>query len=178
MVLITRKRSAVVWVVAVVSGSGIGIAYSSLHIASQSITASARVETDGIDKITTGIVTDPTSIVANTAFSHLLGATFGVSISFSIFQNQFLANLTKSSFSPLAHLYATDAIALVTRVPTGEDGTNVARMVDAYVGSLRTVWIVLAVFAGVALVASLGMKEREITQEVTVLIKLDEAYIV
>jgi hypothetical protein len=51
-------------------------------------------------------------------------------------------------------------------------------MVDAYVGSLRTVWIVLAVFAGVALVASLGMKEREITQEVTVLIKLDEAYIV
>jgi hypothetical protein len=154
------------------------MAYSSLHIVSQHVSGS-KPESDGIDIITPAKEIDPTSTVTNTTFAHFLGATLGISISFSIFQNQFLLNLTThSSFSSLAHLYAMDSIALVTRLPFGEDESSTAQMADVYIKSFRTVWIVLAVFAGTALVMSAFLKEEKVAQEATIPINLDQAYIV
>lgn len=179
LVLVTRKSSAVLWGCAVVSGSGVGILYPSLHISSQ-LAKSTNPKSDGIDVITATEEVDHTSAVTRFTFFQFLGQTLGVTIGFTVFQNRFLANLTANeTFKNYAVQYVKGSVALVTRVPLGENGSPAAEMVDVYVHSLRAVWIVMAALAGTTLLVSLFMKEKEMARsKVPELIVLDEAYIV
>ncbi|KAF2711951.1 MFS general substrate transporter [Pleomassaria siparia CBS 279.74] len=164
MVLFTRKSGSVVWALAFFSGSGVGVLYPSLHMSSH---------------LTTPEAVDPTTTVTNFTFAQFLGQTFGVAFGFAIFQNEFLTNLTKEeSFEYYITSYVQHSTALVTKIPRGEDGSNAAAMADIFVNSLRPVWIVMAAFAGLALVASAFMKEKEVAQSVVPDLNVDQAYVV
>lgn len=92
------------------------------------------------------------------SFFRSLGQTFGVAIGGVTFQNIFKRKLLSSANPWLvqnAADFARDASALVLVVKKMEDGDTKSELVLAYVESLRVLWIVMCVFAGVAFVLSL-----------------------
>lgn len=168
--LFSRTSPNAQWVsIAILLGSGVGILYPSLHTVHELIVAQ---EQDGKAR----------RAVTNFMFFQLLGKTFGVAITTSIFQNELLKNLLKNpTFEKFAMQYTKDAVALVIRVRAtpGGEGSPKAQIADAYVGSLRVIWIVMAVMAGIAMIVSCFMKPREskITREVEMK-NLQEGYVV
>lgn len=159
--LYSRSSSDGLWIcIAIVLGSGVGILYPSLHTASELIAAQEEDE-----KMVTRAVT-------NYSFFQLLGKTFGVGIATSIFENGLIEHLKDNpTFVGLARQYANDAVALVIRVraTSGGEGSPKTQIADAYIDSLRSIWITMAVLAGLALLASCFMMpkvEQESDREV------------
>jgi hypothetical protein len=150
--LYTRTSSIATWVaVAVLLGSGIGVLYPSLH------TASELIASQGDEEMTRRSVT-------NYAFFHLLGKTYGISIGSSVFGNELLKRFESiPTVQEYARNYAKDAVALVARIRATPGGEGSAKMqiTDAYVDTLRVIWIVLSVFAGLALLISVLGRPRE-----------------
>lgn len=160
------------WVsIAIVLGSGVGILYPSLHTASELI-AEQEEEDNGKSR----------RAVTNYTFFQLLGKSFGVAIATSVFENEFFKHLRSNPlFERFAKEYTTDAVALVTRVraTTGGEGSPKTQIADAYVDSLKTIWILMAVLAGLALVVSCFMMPKESRKKQDVEMKnLDEGYVV
>lgn len=149
--LYTRHSSVATWVcVAIILGSGIGVLSPSLH------TASELIASQGDEDISRRAVT-------NYAFFHILGKSFGVAIGSSIFGNELLKRFEKiPTVNEYARNYAKDAVALVARIRATPGGEGSARMriTDAYVDALRVIWVVLSVFAGLALLISVLGKPR------------------
>ncbi|PSN61233.1 MFS general substrate transporter, partial [Corynespora cassiicola Philippines] len=142
MSLITRDSPTGMWVgIGVATGTGIGILYPGLHVAS--------LVNDPADdeKVSIG--------VTNFTFFQFLGQTLGVAVGTSVFQNEFFKNLKARPFYVEdAALYAKDAVALVVRVRGPESSSTKIQMIDSYVDALRVVWIIMAALAGVALISS------------------------
>jgi Na+/melibiose symporter-like transporter len=169
--LYTRNSSNAMWVcVAILLGSGIGILYPSLHTASELIASQACDE-----EMTRRSVT-------NYGFFHLLGKTFGIAIGSSIFGNELLQDFRSiPTVKEYARNYAKDAVALVARIRATPGGEGSPRMLitDAYVDTLRVMWIVLSAFAALALLISFLGRPRELKPQRDVELRnLDESYVV
>lgn len=97
--------------------------------------------------------------------------TFGVAISGVIFQNTFKFKILATPYAAYAAEWSRDASAFVQVVKAwskeGEEGIMREAVVTAYVESLRMVWIVMTIFAGVIFIASLiWIKEISLTRDV------------
>ncbi|KAF1948410.1 MFS general substrate transporter [Byssothecium circinans] len=164
--LYTRTSSNAAWIcIAMISGSGIGILYPSLHTASELIAAQDQSRTR--------------RAITNYTFFHFLGKTVGVAMATSIFQNEIFKNLSKNpTYSEFARKYTNDAVALVARIRATEGGPGSAKeqIMDIYIKSLKMVWIVVAVLAALAFVNSFFMmpKETQVVEEV----EMDRSYVV
>lgn len=147
--LFSRTISDASWIcIAITTGTGIGILYPSLHLFLQTLDVP---EEDGLRKTVTSFT-----------FFQLLGNTFGLSISASIFQNELLRNFSSNPvFAEHASKYAKDAVALIIRVRAAKMSGEKTQLFDAYVDSLRMVWVVMAASAGLALFASCFIKNNQ-----------------
>jgi hypothetical protein len=166
--LYSRHSSTAQWVsIAVVSGSGMGILFPSLHTASD-VVASQEGRTK--------------QAVTNFMFFQLLGKALGLGIATSIFQNQLRKGLADGlSFKRSAEAYTQDSVALIIKVRLTPQVSGVLRaeMADVYVSSLRAIWLFLVAVAGLALLSSLliASNRRSRAREVEVRV-LEHGYVV
>ncbi|KAF2639122.1 MFS general substrate transporter [Massarina eburnea CBS 473.64] len=165
--LYTRNSSNAAWIViAMISGSGIGILYPSLHTASELI--AAQDESRARRTIT------------NYTFFHFLGKTVGVAMGTCIFENELLKNLRRNeTFSEFAQKYTNDAVALVARIsvtPNGGAGSAKEQIMDIYIQALKMVWMIVAVLAALAFINSIFMMPKEKNRHDD--LELDQAYVV
>jgi hypothetical protein len=169
MTLLTRTSSTALWVgIAITLGSGVGILYPSLSNAS---TLSASTDS----KLASAVV--------NLAFFKSLGQTSGVAIGACAFQNHVYKQLLRHPELPhSAKDYTRDLIVLVDtlrKAGLAKEPSLNTQILDGYIGSIRVVWIIMAAFAGGAMIASFIMKHpnRQVERS-TELKPLNEAYVV
>jgi hypothetical protein len=167
----TRTSSDGKWVsIAMVAGTGIGILFPSLHTASELI--ASRENDDERQR----------RAVTNSSYFHYLGKAFGVGLSTCVFQNRLLHQLDASeTYHNFAKEYAVESVALLVRIRAtpGGPGSAKVQIADMYVQSLKSVWIMMAVLAGVALVASCFMMPNAPKEEQEAEMKnIDGSYMV
>jgi fucose permease len=152
MTILTRESGTVKWLcIALFSGFGNGILYPALMALAY---ATPKVE-------------HKDDAVTNLAFFQSLGQTFGVAIGSSVLQNQLLKQLHKH---PLLHnfamRYVKDAFILVDivrhRSSAGETLENA--VADAFIASIRVIWVVMAALAAIAMVGSLLIRTDHVKQ--------------
>ncbi|KAL1606712.1 hypothetical protein SLS60_004119 [Paraconiothyrium brasiliense] len=148
----TRTSSDGKWVsVAIVSGTGIGILFPSLHTASELIASRERDDERQRRAVT------------NSSYFHYLGKAFGVGLATCIFQNRLLHQLDASEiYHGFAKEYAVESVSLLVRIRAtpGGPGSAKVQIADMYVESLKSVWTLMAVLAGIALLASCFMMPK------------------
>ena len=92
------------------------------------------------------------------SFFRALGQTLGVAVSGVVFQNIFKNKIEQTAYAANAAEWSRDASSFVQVVKAwsqeGAEGAMREVVVTAYVDSLRIVWLVMCVIAGVAFVAS------------------------
>ena len=121
-----------------VSGVGLGILFPALQFQVQAASANK----------------DMAFAVAIFVFFRSFGQALGVAIGGVIFQNQMVKHLSATpAFAASAAELAKDAAALVEIIKDTKDGQRKMELMVAYTKSLRTVWIVLCVLAGVCFVS-------------------------
>jgi hypothetical protein len=102
---------------------------------------------------------------ATFSFVALLGATLGIAIGGTVFQNQMTALAGDLPDVPgLAAITGENAgaaVAIVQGLPEGTRGV----VLGNYAESLRMVWIVLSVFAGAGFLASFAIGSHELYKE-------------
>lgn len=167
----TRTSSDGMWIsIAMVSGSGIGILFPSLHTASELI--AGREEDDEKQR----------RAITNASWFHYLGKSIGVAVATCVFENRLFAQLDANEvYHKYAREYANVSVALLVRIRAtpGGEGSAKVQIADMYSNSLKSVWILLAVLAGVALLGSCFMmpkvpkKERDAEMR-----NLDGGYVV
>lgn len=167
----TRTSADGKWIsIAIVSGIGMGILFPSLHTASELI--AAREKDDERQR----------RAVTNASYFHCLGKSFGVGLATCIFQNRLLRQLDASkTYHNFAKEYAVESVALLARIRATPGGPGSAKIEisDMYVQSLRSVWITMAVLAGIALLASCFMMPKIAEKEKAAEMKnLDGSYVV
>lgn len=152
----TRTSTDGKWVsIAIVSGTGIGILFPSLHTASELIASRERDDERQRRAVT------------NSSFFHCLGKAFGVGLATCIFQNRLLRQLDANEiYHNFANGYAVDSVSLLVRIRAtpGGPGSPKVQIADMYVESLKSVWTLMAVLAGIALLASCFMMPK-VTKE-------------
>jgi hypothetical protein len=132
------------WIfLSLVAGTGTGMLFSAQGFAAQASVSNADLPFAG----------------AMYSFFRAFGQTLGVAISGVIFQNTFKFKILASPYASHAAEWSRNASSFVKVVKTwskeGEEGIMRAIVVEAYVGSLRMVWIVMCISAAVIFVASL-----------------------
>jgi hypothetical protein len=144
-IYLKESITVVSWIfLSLVAGTGTGMLFSAQGFAAQASVSNADVP--------------------------FAGQTFGVAISGVIFQNTFKFKILATPYAEYAEEWSQNASAFVYVVRTwsreGEEGIMRAAVVNAYVESLRMVWAVMCIFAGVIFVASLiWIKEISLTRE-------------
>jgi hypothetical protein len=135
LVLLKVGTSTPAWIfLNLVSGVGTGVLFSAMAIAVQ---ASASDE-------------DTAHAVTMFAFFRAVGQTLGVAVGGVIFQNRMLKELMKYPLlAANAREWSQDASGLVEIIKTMPAGLAKQQLKTAYVDSLKYIWIVLCVFAGV-----------------------------
>jgi hypothetical protein len=107
--------------------------------------------------------------VATAAFSFiaLLGATLGIAIGGTVFQNEMTRLAGDLSDIPgLAEITGENAGAAVAAVQQLPSSAK-AIVVENYAKSMRMVWIVLSAFAGTGLVVSFAIGTHELHKELS-----------
>jgi hypothetical protein len=104
------------------------------------------------------------------SFFRAFGQAIGVAISGVIFQNSFKKTIEDSAYSKNAARWSIDASALVEIIRSwsseGDEGVMKAVVIQAYVKSLQTVWIVMCVLAGaVTIISFICVKEISLDRE-------------
>lgn len=105
--------------------------------------------------------------VATATFSFivLLGATLGIAIGGTVFQNQMSSlSINLPNIPGLSAITGTNAGAAVGTIQSLPDNVQTI-VIGNYAASLRMVWIVLAVFAGAGLLGSFVIGEHELYRE-------------
>ncbi|KAH7117092.1 major facilitator superfamily domain-containing protein [Dendryphion nanum] len=150
----SRNASPVAWgVVALLTGSGVGILYPAL--------SSISSKTSYIEKAEGGLQ----QAAVNLAFFQTLGKTLGVAIAGTIFQNCLYLNFNEfGDLKKQALEAARYAVSVIISVRNHEDRSFALQITDLYVDAFNTLWIVIASVAGVALVASLFMRKSTSSQ--------------
>lgn len=132
------------WIfLSLVGGTGLGMLFSAQGFAAQASASNADLPFAG----------------AMYSFFRAFGQTLGVAVSGVIFQNTFKKKLLLTAYSANADSWSREASSFVQVVKAwsadGEEGVMKRAVIEAYVESLRMVWIVMTTFAGAAFVASL-----------------------
>jgi hypothetical protein len=140
LILLDQKTTVVQFIfLTFVVGSGTGIIYSAQSFAVQASASDA----------------DVAFAAAMFSFFKTLGQTLGVAISGVIFQNIFKSKLAASPLvAEHADEWARDASALVQVLKVMPAGDVRDQAVEAYVQSLKVVWIVMCVFSAVTMLSS------------------------
>ncbi|KAL5449959.1 hypothetical protein PMIN07_001607 [Paraphaeosphaeria minitans] len=167
----TRTSADGKWVsIAIVSGTGIGILFPSLHTASELIASRERDDERQRRAVT------------NSSFFHYLGKAFGVGLATCVFQNRLLHQLDASEiYHHFAKEYAVESVSLLFRIRATPGGPGSAKnqIEDMYVQSLKSVWILMAILAGIAFLASCFMMPKIRKEEKEAEMKdLDGSYMV
>jgi hypothetical protein len=93
------------------------------------------------------------------SFLRAFGQTLGVAIGGVIFQNQMkIRMLTYPLLADKATEYSRDAAGLVEIIKALPDGDMKLQLRESYTDALRYIWIVMTVFAAIALAASVFTK--------------------
>jgi hypothetical protein len=100
---------------------------------------------------------------ATFAFIVLLGATLGIAIGGTVFQNQ-MTTLATDLPAGLAAITGENAGAAVAEVQGLPGGVREV-VLGNYAASLRMVWVVLSVFAGMGFLASFVIGRHELYRE-------------
>jgi len=169
--LYTRTSSDGTWIaIAFVSGSGIGILFPSLHTASELIASHEKDEEKQRRAVT------------NSSWFHYLGKAFGVAIGTCVFENRVFHHMDgNATFHDYAREYANDSVSLLVRIRAtpGGEGSAKVQIADMYVDSLKSIWILMAVLAGLALLSSCFMMPKAWRkEEVEQLKDVDNTYAV
>lgn len=150
MAILTRDSGTAKWLcIALASGFGVGILYPTLSTLAYS-TRQIEYKDDA---------------VTNLAFFQSFGQALGVALGSSILQNQLLKELRKHSIlHDYALRYVKNAFILIdiVREVSGTEDVLKLDVADAYVSSIRVVWVVMAALAAVAMVVSLLISGREV----------------
>ncbi|KAF2105339.1 major facilitator superfamily domain-containing protein [Lophiotrema nucula] len=160
MTLFSRDSTNATWIgIAILGGIGAGLLYTSLAAAADAASTSRQ---ENVDK---------TAAVTNIIFFRTLGQTLGVVISCAIFQNTFHNQLVqKPLLRRVALVDARNAVALIstTRSMPADAGEFALRseLQDAFIASLKPIWVVMAALAGAAFVVSLLMRSTSRRQGV------------
>jgi hypothetical protein len=100
-------------------------------------------------------------------FFRYFGQTLGVAIGGTIFQNRMRTSLESiPSLASNASYYAINSVELVEQLKLMPHDSPVAiQLRVAFAHSYRTIWAVMCALSGVALIASLYVKEYDLNQE-------------
>ena len=144
LIYLTKDTSNPSWIIiSLIPGVGLGMLFSALGFSAQASVSNADLPFAG----------------AMYSFFRAFGQTLGVAISGVIFQNTFKQKILATAYKAYADLWSRDASALVQIVKawsdTGADAEMKQVVIQAYVESLKMVWIVMTALAGAAFVASL-----------------------
>jgi MFS family permease len=94
------------------------------------------------------------------SFFRAFGQAIGIAIGGTIFQNTIKSKIsTYDLLAPFADEYSQDATALVIIIQAMEEGLAKTQLIQAYSDSLRIIWVVMCVLAGVAGLTSMLTKE-------------------
>jgi hypothetical protein len=150
LILLDVNTSTVSWIfIMLVAGFGLGMLFPSLAFAVQGSSTNA----------------DLAFAVAMFSFFRAFGQSIGVAIGGVTFQNQMKKKLLKyPALAPMASTYAKDAAGLVQIIKSMADGADKENLKNAYADSLKTVWVLICVLSGVALVASLLIKAYDLNR--------------
>lgn len=100
------------------------------------------------------------------SFLRVFGQSLGVAIGGVVFQNQIKQKLLAYPLlAPMATEYSKDATALVGIIKVMQEGTAKAQLIQAYADSLKTIWLVMCVMSGVAMIANAFIKGYTLEQE-------------
>lgn len=100
------------------------------------------------------------------SFLRAFGQTLGVAIGGVIFQNQMKKKmLTYPLLADMADEYSKDAAGLVQIIKAMPSGEMKDQLRDSYTDALRYIWIVMTVFAALALFTSLFTKHYSLDME-------------
>ncbi len=155
LICLKESTSMASWIgLTLISGIGTGMLFSAQGFACQASASNADIPFAG----------------AMYSFFRAFGQTLGVAISGVIFQNAFKSKIEKTVYANYAEEWSREASSMVQVVKgwqeSGAEGVMKRQVVEAYVESLRTVWIVMCVLTGLMLVASLlGIKEIGLARE-------------
>ena len=146
--LLDVNTTTVQWVfLNLVSGLGMGVLFPSMAFSIQAAT---------INK-------DLAFAVALYSFFRAFGQALGVAVGGVIFQNQLKKKLlTYPLLAPMAGVYSSDASGLVQIIQTMQHGVARTQLIQSYADSLKYVWIVMCVLAGLALLSSFLIKGYEL----------------
>lgn len=154
LTLLSTTTSTVEWIfLNLVSGVGLGILYPALSFSVQASASNA----------------DLPFAAAMFSFFRAFGQMLGVAIGGAVFQNEMKKKLLAyPELAPMASEYSRDSSALVQIIkamPASQALTK-SHLVQAYVDSLRVVWIVMCALSGLALITSiLWIKDISLERE-------------
>ncbi|KAK8063058.1 hypothetical protein PG997_015155 [Apiospora hydei] len=152
MILLDVGLSAPQWFfLTIVVGLGLGLLYSSLAIINQAAAASDELLSFAISMF---------------IFARMLGQCLGVAICGVVFQNAMKAELKKTTtLVDMADEYSRDASGLVPLLEEMPAGLQKTELVQAYADALKTVWMVMCVLSGVAMIGSFFIKQISLDRE-------------
>lgn len=144
LIYIKAETSTVAWIfLNLVPGLGTGILFPSMAITVQACSSNE----------------DQAYAVSMFSFLRAFGQTVGVAIGGTIFQNQMKKNLLSYPLlADMASEYSKDASGLVEIIKAMPDGDMKHQLQVSYTDSLRYIWIVMTVFAALALFSSLWLQ--------------------
>jgi hypothetical protein len=151
------------WIfLSLVGGFGTGMLFSAQGFAAQASASNADLPFAG----------------AMYSFFRAFGQTLGVAVSGVIFQNTFKKKIRTTMYAAFADQWSREASSFVQVVKTwpheGDEGVMREVVINAYVESLRMIWVVICVLAGVAFLCSLiWIKEISLERE----LETDQAFI-
>jgi MFS family permease len=153
LVLLTADTPTSVWVlISLVGGIGMGILYPAMILAVQ---ASTSVKNQAY---ATNMFT----------FLRAFGQTLGVAIGGVVFQNLIERRmLSRPLLSSMARDYSKDAVRLVQIIKDMPESETKDQIRESFVYALKWIWVVIAVLAGIALVASLFIKSYDMSSPLT-----------
>jgi hypothetical protein len=143
LIYLKQSTNTPSWILlSLVSGTGMGMIFSAQGFAAYASASNADLPFAG----------------ALYSFFRAFGQTLGVAISGVIFQNIFKKKIRQTAYAANATEWSRDASSFVQVVKSwsqeGQEGIMRETVVTAYVDSLRVVWLVMCVIAGVAFTIS------------------------
>ncbi|CAI6281877.1 unnamed protein product [Periconia digitata] len=148
LIYLEADTTTVAWIfLNLVGGVGAGMLFPAMAISAQASAASQ----------------DAAYATSTFSFLRAFGQTLGVAVGGVVFQNQMKRKmLTYPLLADKAAEYSKDAAGLVQIIKAMPEGDMKLQLRESYTDALRYIWIVMTVFAGVALIASAFIKHHSL----------------
>ncbi|KAK7998931.1 DNA repair protein RAD50 [Apiospora marii] len=152
MILLDTGMSVQQWFfLTIIVGLGLGLLYTSLAIINQAAAASDELVSFAISMF---------------IFARMLGQCLGVAICGVVFQNSMKKELQKTAtLVDKADEYSRDASGLIPLLEGMPAGPEKTELIQAYADALKTVWMVMCILSGVAMIGSFFIKHISLDRE-------------